>query len=381
MSDQQHTFKRSRDQSHMQVELVAHNPIHSVSGIGRYVRELYAHLQQCIAVRIVHPVNLPLADRFEVLRHFPVGLSQHQPGSIVHFTQIMGCAQMLWRPFRPAIATVHDLGVLVCPEDSPLHNPISRRVLSVQLAGLRKMNYYAVNSIQTRDDLIERLGIDERRIHHVQLGVDIEHFRVIPDAHSRLAATYGLHSLDERFNLLYVGSELPRKNVGMIIESLAILRARGYPVRLLKVGSPGGQRWRDLLIEQIVRLKLEDAVIFFDVVPEEDLPLFYNIADLCVTATLLEGGFAWMVMEALACERPVVATTAAAIPDDARPAVSVVPTRNREALTDAIATCLDNSELRRQMGQHGLNVIGNYDWSRTIRELLQLYAIIAKESL
>ncbi|PDV99081.1 hypothetical protein A9Q02_13435 [Candidatus Chloroploca asiatica] len=167
----------------------------------------------------------------------------------------------------------------------------------------------------------------------------------------------------------------------MIIESLAILRARGYPVRLLKVGSPGGQRWRDLLIEQIVRLKLEDAVIFFDVVPEEDLPLFYNIADLCVTATLLEGGFAWMVMEALACERPVVATTAAAIPDDARPAVSVVPTRNREALTDAIATCLDNSELRRQMGQHGLNVIGNYDWSRTIRELLQLYAIIAKESL
>ena len=123
----------------LRVELVAHNPLQAVSGIGRYVRELYSHLAPLIPVQICTPIDPPLTGHFSFLHHLPLGVHNHHLGSIVHFTQIMGCAQMLWRPARPAVATVHDLGVLVCKEDEVLLNRFDRRILDLQIAGLRRI--------------------------------------------------------------------------------------------------------------------------------------------------------------------------------------------------------------------------------------------------
>jgi glycosyltransferase involved in cell wall biosynthesis len=362
----------------MRVELVSHLPKGSVSGIGRYVRELQRHLADEIDVTVTHVIDPPLANRFPILHNFPVGVDGHQPGSIVHFTQIMGCAQMLWRPVRPAVATVHDLGVLVCKEDDALFNRSDRRILDLHIAGLKRMDYYAVNSDRTRRGLMEILHVPEERIRFVQLGVDCGHFHPIAQAWSQVAARYGILPMEGVTDLLYVGSELPRKNLGLLLQAMSILKQQSYRVRLLKVGGPGGQRWRQELLADLDRLQLREDVMLVDVVPEDDLPLFYNVADVGVTPTLLEGGFAWLAMEAMACEKPVVATHEALVPAEAQDAALIVESRDPNEMAQAIALCIDEPGRRRAMGQAGRQIIKRYTWEATARSMIEVYALAAQ---
>jgi glycosyltransferase involved in cell wall biosynthesis len=355
------------------VELVTHNPPGTVSGIGRYVRELHRYLRPRLDVRIAPDLAPPLAARFSLLQHFPIGVQGHKAGAILHFTQIMGCAQRLWRPLHPAVATVHDLGVLVCPEDEILFDPVGRKVLDVQFAGLRRMDQYAVNSDRTRRDLVEKLRVPEDRIHFVQLGVELDTFRIIPDAQAQIAERYNLHPLEGGFDLIYVGSELPRKNFNLLLQAVAVLKARGYKLRLFKIGGAGGDQWRARTLAEIERLNLKEEIVFPGVVPEEDLPVFYNASDLAITPTLLEGGFAWLAMEAMGCGKPVVATEPAAIPQDARAAVMVVEARSLDALSTAIARLLDDSEARRSMGEAGARIIQHYTWEATAEAMIKVY--------
>ena len=134
----------------MKVELVSFNPLNTVSGIGRYTRELHKHLSSQVTVKILRQIDPPLVNRFSFLHAFPIGVYEHQPGSIVHFMQIMGCSQMLWHPVRPAIASVHDLGVLVCEADKQLFNKFDRAILDVNIAGLKRMDHYIVHSEFTK---------------------------------------------------------------------------------------------------------------------------------------------------------------------------------------------------------------------------------------
>lgn len=363
----------------MNVELVTHNPTGTISGIGRYVRELQEGLaQRNVTVQFVRPIAPPLTKFFSFLYHLPLGLENHQPGSLVHFTQIMGCAQMLWRPLHPAVATVHDLGVLVCPEDEQLFNRFDRFILNLQIKGLQRMDHFAVNSDFTRDSLVKHLGISDKKIHFVQLGVDSEHFRPLVDAKDDICERYNLPFLPDAFNILYVGSELPRKNVGLLLGALSILSQQGYDVRLIKVGGAGGQQWRQKTLAAVEQYGLQDRVSIVDVVPEDDLPRFYNAVDLCVTPTLLEGGFAWLAMEAMACQKPVVATNAAHIPKDAQSAAIIVPSRDLEAMAEAIKSCYESEALRCQMSNAGRQVILNYTWERTIKEMMGVYEIASR---
>src|SRR5262249_26890792 len=99
------------------VELVVHSAASS-TGIGRYTSELSRALACSLRVHLTHSQPPPFASRLSFLRHLPVGLRGHRPGNIVHFMQILGCSQMIWHPVHPAVATVHDLGMLVWPREA-----------------------------------------------------------------------------------------------------------------------------------------------------------------------------------------------------------------------------------------------------------------------
>ncbi len=357
------------------IELVAHNPPNQTSGIGRYYRELYRHLKDRVDVRMAFPYFLPLNNRFTILRNFPLGVIDHQDGNITHFTQIMGCAQMHWNPIHPAIATVHDLGILVCKEDLELFNNLDLKILSLQIRGLKLMDALCVNSEYTRASLVDKVGIPEEKIRFVQLGVDTTNFRPISGARELVAEKYGFKFDPSTFYLIYVGSELPRKNVFMLLKALQTLSNNRYSVELLKIGGPGGTRWRERTLTQIDRLALSQKVHLFDIVSEDDLPLFYNSADLAVTPSLLEGGFAWLAMEAMACKKPVAASDMAQIPIEAQQCVSLFPARDQEALVSAIKRFLDDPDYSEDLAEKGYRLIHEkkYSWEATADAMVGLY--------
>lgn len=359
--------------AHIQIELVDHNPTIKYSGISRYTRELYKHISPKLPIQLTTSIDPPFSRYLSFLHHLPIGVRDHKPGNIVHFTQIMGCSQLLWSPIHPVIVTVHDLGVLVCDEDKDLFNYFDRQILELQIHGLKRADYYVVNSDYTRQCLTDLLNIPGTKIRFVQLGVNTEHFRPISDARTRLSEIYDITFSADTFYIIYTGSELPRKNLNLLLKAISVLKTHKYNVCLIKVGGSGGARWRMRFLSDIQQLGLSGNVVITDTVPEDDLPLFYNAVDLAVSPTLLEGGFAWLAMEAMACGTPVIATDAALIPAAAAEASLVVGRRDLEGLVAAIARCIDDTDLRRRMGAAGPKVIAPFTWHATAEAMMRVY--------
>lgn len=360
----------------IEVELAPFVTGQSVSGIGRYTLEIYKHLQNHICVSIKPFRFLPFANRFTTLKSFPLGILDHNPGSIIHFPQIMGGALMLWHPVHPSITTVHDLGILVTLEDRKLFNLLDRCLLALQYQGLKFLDHIVVHSDHTKQGLLKILGIPPNRITIIPSSVDLHQFSTIPNSRKILSERYGINFDNEIAYMIYVGSELPRKNLDLLLEAMSILKAQSKLVKFIKLGGPGGAKWRKNFLNRISQLGLEDQIILAGYVPESDLPLFYNAADFAITSTLLEGGFAWVAMEAMACGKPAVASKAALIPEHAQAAAIIVPSYTPNDFAQAICRIAEDKALREEMGQTGQKIIQVHTWENEIIELLKVYEIV-----
>jgi glycosyltransferase involved in cell wall biosynthesis len=346
----------------MRVEFVTPYDHSPKTGIGRYMHTLKAHLEESIEVSFKPMTFFPLSDRFAILKNFPLSVKDHRPGSIVHVPQIMGCAIYLWKDYTPRVATVHDLGILETDLDAPLQNKTNRFILDLQLSGLKKSDMLLVHSKRTRDGLIRHLGIKPEAIQKVPSSIDSNHFRPLQGSRDILNQRYKITFSRDVSYLLYVGSELPRKNLKLLLEALSILISRRRKTKLIKVGGAGGDEWRAATLATAEAYGCLDDIIFPGIVSEDDLPHFYNAADISVTPTLLEGGFAWLAMESMGCGRPVVATVEALIPEEAREAALIVNGDDAAAFADAIEKLIFEPKLREEMGRIGRKVITAYTW-------------------
>src|SRR5262245_53851667 len=146
-----------------------------------------------------------------------------------------------------------------------------------------------------RDAMVE-MGMRSDRIHVLRNGVDLARFR--PHAPAEARAHLGWHGK----TALSVGYLIERKGHHFAIEALRLLP----DWRLAIVGSgEWEQRLRDLARDTGVA----DRVQFVGAVDQDSLPLYYSAADLLVLASSREG-MANVLLEALACGTPAVATNA-----------------------------------------------------------------------
>jgi alpha-1,3-rhamnosyl/mannosyltransferase len=357
----------------LEVELVDHSPGAPFTGIGRYTREMYNHLSPRLPVRLTTHLDPPLTHRLAFLHHFPIGVTEHRAGSIVHFMEDMGCSQMLWRPVHPAVATSHDLGMLVWSPEARMHRAFDRLILGLSYLGLKRMDAVITVSEYSRRTVIQRLRIPPKRVFTVHSGNDHNLFRPVADARAKLEERYGLPHKRDTKNLLYVGAEFPRKNLATVLATLTQLPPN---VRLLKVGVAGGEKFRISTKKTIAELDLDHRVFFLGKVPEEDLPLLYSAADAYVCASFLEG-FGHPVVEAMACGTPVVCSNTSSLPEIAGDAAILVPPENSRAFAEAIHTVLYDETLRERVATRGLHQAAKFSWERTADAVMAVYARLA----
>jgi glycosyltransferase involved in cell wall biosynthesis len=157
-----------------------------------------------------------------------------------------------------------------------------------------------------RRALAEATGRPTERIEVIPNGVDTERFR--PGHRALAKAQLGLPA--DREILLAVGRLVEGKRYDLAVRALAFVR-REPPPLLLLVGD-GPERAR---IEGIARENgLDGRVRFAGERPPEEMPLYYQAADLFLHPSTREG-HPNVVLEALACAVPVVASGAGGIPE------------------------------------------------------------------
>ena len=216
----------------------------------------------------------------------------------------------------------------------------------------------------------EALG---RELVEIPGGVDAELFRPIPTGRR---AELGLEG---REVLLYVGRFVPLKNLPLLVSSFATVRQARPRASLVMVGE-GALEGK--VREQVRRLGLEGSVLFLGQQPHDRLPELYALADVVVLSSSFDNS-PNAVLEAGACERPVVATRVGGVPryvSDGENGLLVDPD-DAVGFARAVVHLLESPDLRRDMGRAGRRrVLERHSWRRSAERLLALYESLVQRS-
>lgn len=168
----------------------------------------------------------------------------------------------------------------------------------------RHADIVVANSEFTRGELI-KLGVDERRIHLISPGVDVERFRPCLFCDD-LKEVIGF-APNEKL-ILSVGRLSRRKGFDMVIRSMPELISQGIAVRYALIGIGEDQAYLSNLSRE---LGIEDRVHLLGHVSPADLPRWYNACDVFAMPNRdINGdteGFGMVFIEAAACGKPSLA--------------------------------------------------------------------------
>lgn len=152
-------------------------------------------------------------------------------------------------------------------------------------------------------DLFKKKYKVDRNVHIIPTGIEVERFykeRFDKSKILKLKKDLGISYRDKV--LLFVGRLGKEKSVDFLIDCHEKIIGKHKNAKLLIVGD--GPEMSDF-IDQVKALKIEDNVIFAGKVAWEDIPLYYQLSDIFVTASITETQ-GLTVIEAMAASMPVV---------------------------------------------------------------------------
>jgi teichuronic acid biosynthesis glycosyltransferase TuaC len=211
-------------------------------------------------------------------------------------------------------------------------------------------------------DVLRGWGIDESRLHVLRNGVDRQRFRPL----DRAAARADLQ-IDGSPLLLAVGHLIERKGHHLVIEALAALRAEHPDARLAIVGE-GEER---AALEALARKHgIADRVRLVGSVPNDRLATWYSAADALVLASSREG-WANVLLEAMACGTPVVASNVWGTPEvvAAPEAGELMAERTADSIVQAVERLLARGTDRAATRRYA----ERFSWDETSQRQLALF--------
>lgn len=207
------------------------------------------------------------------------------------------------------------------------------------------------------------LGFPDRKISVIPNGLDFGEFSIIP----RKQARKKLQVEHEGPIVLSVASLDEAKGGGYLVEAMKWVndQMEGTP-KLIMVGDGP---LKDKLMQQATDLGIEKSVLFMGKRPHEEIPLWMNAADLFCLPSIREGR-PNVVLEALACGTPVVATNVGSISE----MIQIENGRIAEAadsrsLAHQILHCLDREWDRKAIRKS----IARFTWEDSAELYIQAY--------
>jgi phosphatidylinositol alpha-1,6-mannosyltransferase len=230
----------------------------------------------------------------------------------------------------------------------------------------------------TRDQLLS-LGVPATRIAKITPGVDTRRF--YPDEAAGLAIRARYH-LGDRPVILTIGRLAPHKGHDVVIGALPLVLSQ-IPNVVYLIGGKGPtlESLKALAQERAV----SDHVIFAGYVPDEELPAFYNAADLFVMPSrqMLEAGewegFGIVYLEANACGKPVIGGRSGGTEDAVVNGQSgyLVDPESPEAVAEKILGLLQNPVRAQRMGEFGRRWVKQHlSWEQAAEQNLSLTASV-----
>jgi D-inositol-3-phosphate glycosyltransferase len=297
----------------------------------------------------------------------------------------LAAEKLAWNWNVPVVQMFHTLGKLKQliaqnPEEAEGDYRIQGESRAIEIADR------IVASTSTEKQQLEDLyGADPSKIEVIPPGVDLHHFYPIPPEEAK--EFVGV-PLDKRM-LLFVGRIEPLKGIKTLLKSLAILRQNGQAGEKLCLAIIGGDLEEDqtqesqemkLLRELREEYHLEDMVTFLGKRSQDSLPYYYSAAEMVIMPSHYES-FGMVALESMACGTPVIASMVGGLIHLVEDGVTGyhAPVEDPVALSQRIASLLDDKALRYRMGHDAFAFAKKYSWENISARIVELYQELITE--
>jgi glycosyltransferase involved in cell wall biosynthesis len=286
---------------------------------------------------------------------------------ILHDNQCLGYGMLLWKLLgTPVVSTLHHpLSIdraTWFEQPSNLQQKVKRVLyypLLMQRIVSNRLDRIITVSQDSAREITRAFGVAPEKIRVVYNGLDGQEFAPIPGVAKKGRS------------LIFVGnSEDRKKGLLYLLQALTYL-SEDVTLTVVDGGAPH-RSFAPLLTE---KYKIGHRVYFTGKIGSRDLVRLYCRAEIAVVPSLYEG-FGFPAAEAMACELPVVASTAGALPEVVGNdgAGILVPPRNAPALAQAINHLLQDAGLRWRMGQAARRrVLSLFTWENAARQIVEVY--------
>jgi glycosyltransferase involved in cell wall biosynthesis len=244
---------------------------------------------------------------------------------------------------------------------------------------IRNSDACTANSMATAR--IARQVCGNENINVLPMGVDTEYF----------SKTHDVASLKRKFKIegpviLFVGRLIDWKGTAYLIKAMPETLQRFPTAKALIIGS-GPQK--DELVGLAETLALQEHVIFIDEVPQEELVAFYSMADIFVLPSIVNEngeteGLGVVLLEAMACGLPVIASNVGGIPDIIKDGETGLLVRQKDArsLSDQIIRLLSDDNLRKEVLINGQNLIkAEFSWEIVTDKFIEIYREVLRRNV
>ena len=217
-------------------------------------------------------------------------------------------------------------------------------------------------------DYVLRLGANPKKVEVVHNGVDLEKFKPMTKKREEIRRKLGIPS--DAVVVLTVRRLVYKNGVDTLIEGANIAVKKNPRIVFLAVGKGPDSESVKLRIHE---LGIDRNFKLAGFVSDEDLPIYYNAADIFVLPSKSGEGLPLVALEAMACALPVVATDVGGIKEILLEEYGkLVPPNQPELLAKAILDFANQDfssrkkELRSMMEE-------KYSWDKNVERLVEIY--------
>jgi len=186
----------------------------------------------------------------------------------------------------------------------------------------------------------------------------------------------------DRVNILFLGRIEKRKGLIYLLKAYKILEKKlgggwvSSNLRLIIVGE--GPLKNDL--ENWVKLNKLKNVIFEGKVPEDKVASYYKSCDIYCSPAIFGESFGLVLVEAMACGKPVVAFTNEGYKGvlTGKGARFLAKPRDYKILAEKLEILIKNKRLREEMGKWGIKEAKKYSWPKIAGRVLDFYELCRK---
>lgn len=300
---------------------------------------------------------------------FPIFLRAVKKSKIIHvhghpYLTSLAAGKLAKMYSKPLILTQHNTFI---EYNNLFDNVENLNDLTIGKQNLNDADKIIAVSSATKDYVL-RLGAKPKKVVVIHNGVDLEKFKPLAGKREEMRRKLGIPV--DAVVVLTVRRLVYKNGVDTLIEGANIAVKKNPRIVFLAVGKGPDSESVKLRIHE---LGIEGNFKLAGFVSDEDLPFYYNVADIFVLPSKSGEGLPLVALEAMACAMPVIATDVGGIREILMADYGkLVPPNKPEQLAKAILdfAAMDFSpskkELRAMMEE-------KFSWDKNVERLVEIY--------